>query len=232
MKALRLFVVVLLATASAPTFAEWATDADMAEDALDPVIGSRLEPSVRNARIQERRLATVARARLNPEELTSGHVVFNRGVSVKILATLAGDYNLEIVGLNVKLPLNNRGGVRSILIGSEELLRSRGSFRERAEHAIGVFRYEFMQTAEVLSREEPVEAANSKRMAHAPMRIYACDVIAPAGSLADLIGHQDIQIVTVQPRDRSEVEISAYTQRKQEYADAWRKLEASGLEKQ
>ncbi|MCI0516347.1 MAG: hypothetical protein L0Y45_00775, partial [Woeseiaceae bacterium] len=204
------------------SLAQTATDAEMAEDALDPIVGSRIDAGLKSARIQDLHSRARERARVAPQELASATVVFNTGQSIREIGILAETLGLEITGLNVKAPLNDQGVIRSLLIGSDDLLRPRGSFETRAEHAIGLYRYEFLQWAEQLP---PDEKEDVKKMAVSPMRIYGCEAVGTAQALSSLTQRSEITVVAFDSVEQAEERISSYTQLKKQYAEAWARLD-------
>jgi hypothetical protein len=215
-------IVALALSISSICQAQRATDAEMARDALGPFIQSSLPAEEKRALIQELHSLVSARARSTPNELSSATVVFKKGLTIKHLARIAESFALEVAGMNVKAPLNDMGIVQTLLIGSDDLLRPKGSFEARAEHAIGHHRYQFLKSAESLPEGE---AKDVRKMAKSPMRIYACDVIGSAQSLFALTSHPDVEVVVPDHPERSEGKISSYLNLKREYQDAWRRLE-------
>lgn len=187
--------------------AAWATDAEMAEQALGTSIGSTGTAAERFMRIQLFHDRLYARAREDPEALGTATIAFSTGQSIPELAQLSEAFDVEVIAINVKAPLTDSGVVQSLLIGSGDLVRSEGSFEARATQILEYYRCEFLMRADV---SPPDESRNLKRMATSPMLVYAADMIGSVGSLFALTTHADVIAVAVDRPEKSHAEIASY----------------------
>lgn len=174
-----------------------ADDKRMAEEALDPHVGSGRNPSVRQTRIDAYHTFIAEKAQQSPSEETSVTLVFRSGLTVPELVTLAEDYELEVMAFNVKTPENDIGVIRSIHIGAADILKWSGDFEAKARKAIGGFRYNYLQRAEKLERVtgEVTESTKAyRRLASSVMLIYGCEVYGEARNIRDAMVHPQIAV--------------------------------------
>ena len=196
-----------------------ADDKRMAEEALAPHVGSGRNPSVRQARVDALHTLVAERAQQSPSKETSATLVFRSGLTVSELVTLAQDYELEVMAINVKAPKNDIGVIQSVYIGAVDILKWSGDFETQARKAIGGFRYSYLQRAEKLERvlgDVTEDTKAYRRLASSDMRIYGCEVYGKARDLRDAMAREKIAVIVPDNPDLVQGKVDSYKSIKSE----------------
>ncbi len=207
---------------AAATNGNTADDASMVREALAPYVRPGWSHEKRQERIEAFRDSAAQLANSAPNEDRAATVVFARGMTTAEVADLIDADRLEVLSIHIKTPYNDRGVVQSIDIGTEDLLRYRGRFEDRAEKAIGAIRYKFLEWSEALPEDE---AEAHRRVATSPMRIYRCELFGKGSAIARLPDAPPVSVVIPDNVSRSSAKIHSFRELQGLATEAWNQYE-------
>jgi hypothetical protein len=136
-----------------------------------------------------------ALAAANPDSEALATLIFNRGMSAQELSDLASAHQLEVAGIELKVPVSQDDRVFTLAIGARDLMRFDGDLHTRLRRSIGHVR------AELAALADGAEGDESRRFHEAAfsnaMDIYKVAVVGPARTLSGLLGEQRIAAIFV-----------------------------------
>ncbi len=223
---IRSIVALALISLVVPATAQKADDEKMAREALAPYIGKQGDADRASERINKTHDSIRSRAANNPEKEMSVVVVFNQGQSVDEIATLAEQYQLEIIDLHLKAPYDGKGKVQSFKMGSSELARYEGEFSERANTGVGVIRHRLLRMAKTL----PDDVARAfERIAKAELLIYRIEAYGRSPRIVDLLDRsQVVAAVMAESAERGEEKIEFQKRMRSQALAGWERIRANG----
>lgn len=189
-----------------------ATIQRMADDALTGALRTK-DDDKRQQRIARARDRMQELVSEDPNQIVSADIVFTTGRFIDELVELQAPKDIEIASLQLKTPLDDVGGIQTIQIGSDPLLRAEGGFEHRAKTTLGYLRTDMMT---MFSNLQGSEGEKRRRVAQSEMLVYKVQIFGPARYLQSLTHRPDIALVA--PHGHSRV-ITSYRSNAQMYLE-------------
>lgn len=190
-------LITLLIAALLPltSFAEPASDAKMADEAISPYVPGKPEKLDSLLREQEEKLRDLATNA--PDEVWPAAVFFNRGLSYREMHELREDFGFEVIDLGMKAPQGDRGVVMSIGTGMADLFAIDGTFEEKLEFIVESNQRCFARMAKLMPAHESQGMAE---LASKPFFVYSARIFGSNKVLRELQQQPVVRAVFVVQR--------------------------------
>ncbi len=219
---LRLILFALSFAMSCPigAVAQTATEQDMAESAMRSLIG-RKDEERRAELIATLRAQVELNAATDPDTDFLATLVFNPGLPEFEVANFVEEFDLEVVRMEIKVPVGDKGMVRTASIGAYDIHRIDANLGRRLVMAIAFFRNTILD--EVPHETSQARQDELQRAAFTPMNVYKADVIASGSKLKRVLDHSArVVLIRTVPKERGSREIEYLREIMSKYEEAFR----------
>ena len=177
--------------------AEPASDSQMAEEALSPLVPK--DPTRRQQRLEEHRDRLYRLVQESPDSIRPATVFFSGGLTTKQLQLLMEEHRLEVIDAHVKAPQGNNGVVMSIMFGSSDLLASDGDLSSRLSFVIDAHQKCFAKSAKLRPADDAQEWMD---LSTVPFLVYSARIFGSATALQQLQNTSGVTSVMLNLRER------------------------------
>ena len=178
-----LFIALLnLASASNAVFGEWADNNKMVLDTLAP--SAPHDSAAQKEVIELARLNIEEVARKQPNERRAATVVFSVGRSIDDIVNLSNYFDVAVVEVQLKAPLNDQGIVHTVVIGTDNLLAIDAPFADWLDHSMQFVREQMLDRAATMVDE--LAADEFRQMALGPQHIYSIQIVGTGRSISEV----------------------------------------------
>jgi len=163
----------------------------------NPLVESSLTAALRVN--SEQSGSAVAKARLDlqtaasqfPREQSKAKVVLSRGFTTAELDSLASKSSLEVLQVEVKIPVPGSDEIYTVMLTGAALEQVDGKIGVRVQNALKTTRANFLKWAAA----DPASGPKFKSLANDPMLIYSFESIGKNDSLEMLAGSNQVRLV-------------------------------------